>query len=84
MALWNPKANDLFLRAAEIEAPADRRLFLDQQCAGDADLRGQAAHCPLDPALSFFQHQGAQGVDPRRVVVQATARVQRFAARMPE
>src|SRR5712692_2426587 len=41
MAEWNPKANDLFLRAAEIEAPADRRLFLDQQCAEDPDLRGQ-------------------------------------------
>src|SRR5438105_2646714 len=41
MALWNPKANDLFLRAAEIEAPADRLLFLDQQCGDDADLRAQ-------------------------------------------
>ena len=41
MALWNPKVNDLFLRAAEIEAPGDRRLFLDQQCGDDADLRAQ-------------------------------------------
>jgi WD40 repeat protein/serine/threonine protein kinase len=41
MAKWNPEANDLFLRAAEIEAPADRQLFLDRQCAGDAGLRQQ-------------------------------------------
>jgi serine/threonine protein kinase len=41
MAEWNPKANDLFLRAAEIEAPADRRVFLDQQCGDDAVLRAQ-------------------------------------------
>src|SRR5437016_5356798 len=41
MAEWNPKANDLFLRAAEIAVPADRRLFLDQHCGGDADLRAQ-------------------------------------------
>ena len=27
MADWNPKANDLFLLAAEIEGPADRRRF---------------------------------------------------------
>jgi WD40 repeat protein/serine/threonine protein kinase len=41
VADWNPKANDLFVRAAEIDAPADRRIFLDQQCDGDAGLRAQ-------------------------------------------
>ncbi|MFO0848265.1 MAG: WD40 repeat domain-containing serine/threonine-protein kinase [Gemmataceae bacterium] len=38
---WNPRANDIFVRAAEIESPADRRLFVDQQCDGDAALRNQ-------------------------------------------
>jgi WD40 repeat protein/serine/threonine protein kinase len=41
MAEWNPKANDLFLRVAEIEASSDRRIFLDQHCGDDAPLRAQ-------------------------------------------
>ena len=38
---WNPRANDIFVRAAEFDSPADRRLFIDQQCNGDAALRNQ-------------------------------------------
>jgi WD40 repeat protein/serine/threonine protein kinase len=41
MAKWNSKANDVFLRAAEVESPAERRLFLDQQCGGDQGLLAQ-------------------------------------------
>lgn len=41
MASWNPQANDLFLNAAEITSPEARRVFLDEACAGDAELRGQ-------------------------------------------
>jgi WD40 repeat protein/serine/threonine protein kinase len=41
MADWNPRANDIFVRAAEIDAPGDRRLFLDQECGGDTGLRAQ-------------------------------------------
>jgi serine/threonine protein kinase len=41
MAEWNSQANDLFLRAAEVESPDERRLFLDQQCSDDAALRAQ-------------------------------------------
>ena len=41
MAEWNPLANDLFLRAAEIEVPAERRAFLDQQSGDNTDLRAQ-------------------------------------------
>ena len=33
MADWNSKANDVFLRAAEIESAAERRLILDQPAA---------------------------------------------------
>jgi eukaryotic-like serine/threonine-protein kinase len=39
MAEWNPRANDVFLRAAEIAAPAERQAFLDEQCGADAALR---------------------------------------------
>jgi hypothetical protein len=41
MSEWNPKANDIFVRAVEIQAVADRRLFLEQQCGGDDALREQ-------------------------------------------
>ena len=41
MPEWNPRANDIFVRAVEVDAPADRRLFLEQQCGGDAALRSQ-------------------------------------------
>ncbi len=41
MAEWNPRANDLFLQAAEIDVAADRSRFLEKQCAGDVALRGQ-------------------------------------------
>src|SRR5262245_1199520 len=41
MAEWNPKANDLFLRAAEIVAPAERGEFLDRECGDDSFLREQ-------------------------------------------
>jgi serine/threonine protein kinase/WD40 repeat protein len=41
MADWSPRANDLFLRAAEIESAGKRRDFLDTECAGDASLREQ-------------------------------------------
>jgi WD40 repeat protein/serine/threonine protein kinase len=41
MAKWNSKANDVFLRAAEVESTDERRLFLDQQCGGDVGLLAQ-------------------------------------------
>src|SRR6516225_9751441 len=41
MAAWDAKANDLFLRAAEIEATPERRQFLDQHCGDDPGLRAQ-------------------------------------------
>jgi serine/threonine protein kinase len=37
---WNPKANDIFLKALEI-TPAERRPFLDQLCGQDGELRSQ-------------------------------------------
>jgi hypothetical protein len=41
MAEWNAKANEVFLAAAEVESPAERQQFLDQQCGNDARLRAQ-------------------------------------------
>jgi WD40 repeat protein/serine/threonine protein kinase len=41
MPAWNPKANELFLQAAEFATATERCRFLDEQCAGDVDLRAQ-------------------------------------------
>lgn len=41
MANWNPKANQLFLEAAEIVSPVERLAFLDRECIDDAGLRAQ-------------------------------------------
>jgi hypothetical protein len=38
MTTWDPRANDLFLKALELASPAERRAFLDAACAGDAAL----------------------------------------------
>jgi serine/threonine protein kinase/DNA-binding SARP family transcriptional activator len=38
MTNWNPQANELFLRASEIE-PDERRAFLDMECGHDTNLR---------------------------------------------
>jgi tetratricopeptide (TPR) repeat protein len=40
MPTWDPRANDLFLKALEIPA-AERQEYLDGACAGDAALRAE-------------------------------------------
>jgi serine/threonine protein kinase len=39
MADWNSRANDVFLRAVDIEPADKRREFLDAECDGDGNLR---------------------------------------------
>src|SRR4051812_3185573 len=41
MGIWNPRANDIFLEAAELHTPEQRRMCLDEACAGNDDLRAQ-------------------------------------------
>jgi eukaryotic-like serine/threonine-protein kinase len=41
MVQWNPKANDIFVRAAEIDAADERRRFVERQCGGDAAVLAQ-------------------------------------------
>src|SRR5262245_49494705 len=41
MTDWNPKANEIFLRAAEIGSPDQRRAFLEAECGADGALREQ-------------------------------------------
>ncbi len=41
MSAWNPKANEIFLRAAEIISPDDRGRYLDEACQADAELRAE-------------------------------------------
>jgi serine/threonine protein kinase/tetratricopeptide (TPR) repeat protein len=41
MAAWNPKANEIFLDALEVQSPDGRRRFLQDAAGGDAELRAQ-------------------------------------------
>jgi len=41
MTTWNPRANELFLKALELPSEAERQEFLDGACAGDAALRAE-------------------------------------------
>src|SRR5262245_57546850 len=57
MAVWTPRANEIFLSALDFAAPADRAAHLDATCGADAELRRGveillAAH---DRAGSFLE-----------------------------
>jgi eukaryotic-like serine/threonine-protein kinase len=54
MAVWNPEANDIFLKALEIRAPEQRRAYLDEACHGDADVRAQ-----VDALLEASERAGS-------------------------
>jgi eukaryotic-like serine/threonine-protein kinase len=41
MATWNPRANDLFLKAVEMRSADERQEYLDAACAGDAAVRAE-------------------------------------------
>ena len=41
MGVWNPQANEVFLRVVEIPRAPDRLKYLDEACGADAALRAQ-------------------------------------------
>jgi serine/threonine protein kinase/tetratricopeptide (TPR) repeat protein len=41
MTTWNPRANDLFLKALELRSGGERHEYLDGACSGDAALRAE-------------------------------------------
>ena len=41
MTTWNPRANELFVKALELRSDGARRQYLDGACAGDAALRAE-------------------------------------------
>ncbi len=60
MPVWNPKANELFLAALDIEAPDARQIHLDAACGIDADLRKQVeALLQAHAAANSFLEQPA-------------------------
>src|SRR5215831_15930748 len=68
MAEWNSRANDVFLRAAEVESPAERQLFLDRHCGNDACLRAQVESLLAASAKvgSFLNKRAAQALPENR------------------
>src|SRR5436190_17276039 len=41
MTTWDPRANDLFLKALEMRSSGERQEYLDGACAGDPALRAE-------------------------------------------
>src|SRR5439155_7181660 len=41
MTTWDPRANDLFLKALELRSADARQRYLDEACTGDAALRAE-------------------------------------------
>jgi WD40 repeat protein/serine/threonine protein kinase len=72
MAVWNPRANDIFLKALEAESPEERHACLDVACGEEPLLRVQveALLAASERAGSFLQSpiEGMRGVlhDPVR------------------
>jgi serine/threonine protein kinase/tetratricopeptide (TPR) repeat protein len=75
---WNPRANDLFLKALDLP-PADRPAFLAGECGADAGLRRAvdtllAAHDKAGDFLADpFTPDGTDTFDPRTVSRGATS-----------
>jgi len=57
MTTWNPRANELFLKALELRSSDERQEFLDSSCAGDTALRAEVEALleASDKAGSFLQ-----------------------------
>jgi serine/threonine protein kinase/WD40 repeat protein len=81
MAAWNPRANEIFLTALEIDPPAARQAHLDAACRGNQELRlrveallkahgdaGGFLEPPIDPKVTgaFTPMPGASEVPVSR------------------
>jgi eukaryotic-like serine/threonine-protein kinase len=41
MSTWNPRANELFLKARELRSADERQVYLGQECSGDVALQAE-------------------------------------------
>ena len=62
MSTWNPRANDLFLKAVVLRSLEERRAFLDQDCGADEALRAEVERLleASDQAGSFLDRPAAE------------------------
>ena len=54
MAAWNPKANEIFLKALEVQSSDSRRRFMADAAGGDADLLAQ-----VESLMDAIGHAGS-------------------------
>jgi eukaryotic-like serine/threonine-protein kinase len=74
MRAWNPLANEIFLKAAEIALFDQRRLYLDEACGDDAELRAQVESLlKANERAGDFLESPASGLEPEVVpeIIQA-------------
>src|SRR6266545_1000335 len=61
MAAWNPRANEIFLKALDIDAPEERERYLDAACREQEELRAEVDSLlwASDRAGTFLQAPAA-------------------------
>jgi serine/threonine protein kinase len=65
MATWDPRANDLFLKALDLRSPGARQEYLDGACAGDAAVRAEVeALLAASASAGRFLESAAPAPDP--------------------
>ena len=62
MSTWNPRANDLFLKAMELRSVEERRALLDRDCGADEALRAEVEQLleASDRAGSFLDRPAVE------------------------
>src|SRR5436305_15338811 len=79
MSTWNPRANDLFLKAVVLRSPEERRVLLARDCGADEALRAEVERLleASDAAGSFLDRPaievGMMTVAPSPVDASAAA-----------
>ncbi len=66
MTAWNPRANELFLKALELRSAGERQEYLDGACAGDAGLRAEVESL-LEASARAGSFLGSPAPAPPRV-----------------
>jgi len=69
MSEWNPKANDIFLKALECESSESQQAYLNEACGSDKDLRSQVESLlEADSEAGGFLGQPVAGDRPTEVL----------------
>src|SRR6478672_709668 len=65
MGGWNPRANEIYLEAIELDSPERRQAYLDEACGADGALRAEVdSLIAAAGRAGAFLESPATGVEP--------------------